>query len=132
VAGNSDIHQPELGDRGGNAPISGDISLNTIAWDYAPWLERYKRRLLERWVAPPAYSLGLLKDGGWALIQVEFSPQGRMLRCDLLAQQGHELLIRAADNAVRYLTPVDPLPANFPEPTLILRIRMIYPKIVPR
>lgn len=132
VTGNSDIHQPDYGDPGGNVALSGEISLNTIAWDYAPWLERYKRRLLERWIAPPAYYLGLLKDGGWALMEVEITPSGKMVRCDLLAQEGYHTLIEAADNAVRYLSPIDPLPAGFPEPTLILRIRMIYPPYVRR
>src|SRR5262249_40075860 len=130
--GNSDIQQPDLGDYGGNAAPTGDISLNTIAWDYAPWLERYKRRLLARWIAPPAYYMGLLRGGGYAVIEVEIAPSGKMLRCDLLAREGYETLIEAADNAVRYLSPIDPLPAGFPEPTLVLRIRMIYPKVVRR
>jgi len=132
VTGNSDIQQPDLGDPSGNAALTGDISLNTMSWDYAPWLERYKRRLLERWIAPPAYYMGLYRDGAWVVMQVEIAPNGKMLRCDLLAQQGADVLVQAADNAVRYLSPIDPLPAGFPEPTLILRIRMIYPKVIRR
>jgi len=128
--GNSDIQQPDLGDPTGNAALTGDISLNTMAWDYAPWLERYKRRLLERWIAPPAYYMGLYRDGAWVVMQVEITPSGKMIHCDLLGQQGAAVLVQAADNAVRYLSPIDPLPAGFPEPTLILRIRMIYPKVI--
>ena len=71
--------------------------------------------------------MGILKEGGWAVIEVEISQSGKLLRLDLLDQQGHPSLIRAAQNAVRSTATMEPLPADFPEPTLILRIRMIYP-----
>src|SRR5262249_19897685 len=105
---------------------------STTAWNYAPWLERYKRQLLRQWAAPPAYELGLLKEGGWAVIDVEISRSGTMLRCELRDQLGHPSLILPARNAVEAVSPVEPLPESFPDPTLILRIRMIYPKLVPR
>ena len=50
----------------------------------------------------------------------------------LLDQQGHPSLIRAAESALRSMAPIEPLPTDFPEPTLILRIRMIYPRIRPQ
>jgi hypothetical protein len=116
----------------GNVGLLGDVSLNTIAWDYAPWLQRFGQQLRERWYAPPAYYLGILKDGGWAQIEVEISKSGQLLRLDLLEEQGHPSLIRSAQNAVRSMSPIEKLPADFPEPTLVLRIRMIYPKVRPR
>ncbi len=128
-AGNSDIDQPEMQNADGNASLLGDVSLNTIAWDYAPWLQRFGRRLLDRWYAPSAYMYGILKEGGYATIEVEFSKSGKMLRMDLLDQQGHPSLIQAAQNAMRSANPAEALPADFPEPTLILRVRMIYPKV---
>ena len=131
-AGNSDLDQPEMSNPEGSAALTGEVSLNTIAWDYAPWLQRFERQLLGRWFAPQAYYLGILKEGGWAVVEVEISPAGKMLRLELLEQQGHPSLILAAQNAVRSMAPIEPLPKNFPEPTLILRIRMIYPKIRPR
>jgi outer membrane biosynthesis protein TonB len=131
-AWSSDVPQPEMDNPGGNAPLAGDVSLNTTAWDYAPWLDRYRSRLLSLWFAPPAYSLGILKEGGWAEIEVEISRSGQVLRVDLLGQQGHPSLIRAAESAVRATAPTDALPADFPEPTLILRIRMFYPQLRPR
>jgi outer membrane biosynthesis protein TonB len=126
-AGNSAIDQPEMAHPEGNAATLGDVSLNTIAWDYAPWLQRFGSQVMERWYPPPAYSLGILKEGGWALIEVEISRSGKLLRLDLLDQQGHPSLTRAAESALRSVAPIEPLPADFPEPTLILRIRMIYP-----
>ncbi len=128
VAGNSDIPQPGMDNPDGNAGLSGDVSLSTTDWDYSPWLQYFGRELMRRWIAPPAYYLGLLKDGGWAQIEMEITPAGKVLRCDLVGQQGHPSLILAAQSAVRSMNPVEPLPKDFPEPTLTLRIRMIYPK----
>jgi outer membrane biosynthesis protein TonB len=126
-AGSSGNEQPEMAHPAGNATDLGDVSLNTIAWDYAPWLQRFGSTLRERWFPPPAYLMGILKEGGWALIEVEISRSGKLLRLELLDQQGHPSLTRAAESALRAMAPIEPLPADFPEPTLILRIRMIYP-----
>lgn len=128
-AGSSDIDQPEMDNPNGNAGLTGDVSLNTVAWDYAPWLQRFGRQLMHRWIPPPAYSIGLLKEGGWATFEVEISPAGQMLRLQVLEQQGHPLLESAAESALRNMNPIERLPSDFPEPTLILRIRMIYPRV---
>ncbi len=127
TSGNSATDQPGMHRPEGNALLLGDVSLNTIAWEYAPWLQRFGMQLRERWYAPPAYILGVLREGGWAVIEVEISRSGKLLRLDLLDEQGHPSLIRAAQSALRSMAPIEPLPADFPEPTLILRIRMIYP-----
>jgi hypothetical protein len=125
--GNSATDQPEMTRPGGNAGFLGDVSLNTVAWEYAPWLQRFGMQLRERWYAPPAYIYGVLRGGGWALIEVEITRSGKLLRLDLLDEQGHPSLTHAAQSALRSMAPIEPLPADFPEPTLILRIRMIYP-----
>lgn len=128
----SDLPQLAMDNPGGNAELTGDVSLNTIAWDYAPWLDRFRSRLMEKWFAPMAYRMGILKDGGWAVIEIEISRSGQMTRFELLEQQGHPSLITAAQNAVRSTAPFEALPSDFPEPTLILRLRMVYPQIRPR
>ena len=131
-SGHSDFYQPEMDNPEGGASLTGDISLNTMAWNYAPWLERFGRKLMQRWIPPPAYSLGILKDGGWAIVEVEISRSGQLLRLDRLEQRGHPSLAVAAESAVHSMAPYESLPADFPEPTLTLRIRMIYPKVRPR
>lgn len=128
-SGRSDMHQVQMENPDGNASLTGDVSLNTTQWEYAPWLERFGRRLMHFWSAPPAYYMGILKDGGWAVVEVEIAPSGQLLRLDLLEEKGHPALISAATSAVRAMAPMEHLPADFPEKTLILRIRMIYPKI---
>ena len=126
--GNSDIRQPEMDNPAGNAPLSGDVSLNTTAWDFAPWIQRFGRRLMSAWIAPPAYYFGVLKEGGWTVVELEIAPSGQVLRMDVLEEQGHPSLIRAATSALRTISPMEKLPADFPEKTLILRVRMVYPK----
>ena len=132
VAGGSDIHQPEMDQPDGNAELTGDVSLNTTAWDYAPWLQLFGRKLMRWWFAPPAYYMGLLKEGGWALFQVEVARSGKVLHLVLLEQQGHPSLIRNAQSALANVSPLEPLPADFPESTLVLRVRMTYPRARPR
>ena len=123
------MHQAEMNNPEGNASLTGDVSLNTTEWDFAPWLQRFGRRLMQTWYAPTAYYMGILKEGGWAVVEVEIAPSGQLLRLDLLEEQGHPSLILAATSAVHGLAPMERLPAGFPEKTLILRIRMVYPKI---
>jgi hypothetical protein len=130
--GNSDIRQGEMDNPEGNADLTGDVSLNTIEWEWAPWIKRFGRRLMRVWVAPPAYSYGLLKEGGWIVAEIEIARSGEVLRMDVLEERGHESLINSATSALRRTAPMEPLPANFPEPTLILRVRLVYPKIRPR
>jgi len=131
-SGGSDIHQPEMDNPDGNADLFGDISLSTTAWEYAPWLQDFERKVMRGWFAPPAYSYGLLKEGGWGLFRVEVSRSGKMLRLDLLDQQGHPALIRNAQSALHNAAPLNPLPADFPESTLVVRVRMTYPRIPSR
>ncbi len=129
--GGADIRQPGM-DSDDNAGLTGDVSLNTTAWEYAPWMERFGRQLMDHWVAPLVYSMGVLKEGGWCVLEVEISRSGDILRLDVLDKQGHYSLTQAAVSAVRSLAPVEKLPADFPEKTLVLRLRMIYPRIRPR
>ena len=127
--GGSDFFQPEMAAPGGNATSFGDISLNTTAWDYAPWLERFRRALMQHWYAPGAYYYGILREGGFAVIEVEIAKSGEMSRMDLLREKEHPSFTAASMQALKSTAPFEALPKDFPEPTLILRIQMIYPKI---
>lgn len=129
---NSPIGQDEMDNPEGNASLTGDVSLSTTAWEYAPWLQRFGWKLKRNWIAPTAYYLGVLKEGGWVVVEVEIARSGQVLRMDVLEQQGHPSLIHAATAALQAMSPMEALPATFPDKTLILRVRMIYPKIRPR
>jgi hypothetical protein len=130
--GTSDIRQGEMDNPEGNAELTGGVSLNTIEWEWAPWVKRFSRKLMRVWIAPPAYSFGVLKEGGWTVVEIEVARSGEMLRMDVLEEHGHPSLSNASTIALRSTAPMEPLPANFPENTLIMRVRLVYPKIRPR
>lgn len=123
--GMQDIFQEEMHNPGGDSALFGDISLNTLAWPYAPWLQRFRRDFVRNWVAPYAYYLGLIH--GWTLVEIEIDPSGRMIRLDVLEEEGHPSLGQQSVASFKATAPFRPLPPNFPEPTLILRIKLIYP-----
>jgi len=125
--GMQDIFQEEMHNPGGNAALFGDVSLNTLEWAYAPWLQRFRRDFVRNWVAPYAYYLGLIN--GWTLVELEIAKDGRLLRLDLLDQQGHESLSQQSIASFKATAPFRPLPKDFPEATLILRIKLIYPPL---
>jgi hypothetical protein len=112
----------------GNATLFGDVTLNTTAWEYAPWLERFHRELMRRWFAPTAYYMGMLRDGGWALFELEVARSGEVMRLDLVEEEGHPSLTLASRGALEATAPLEALPSDFPEKTLIMRLRMVYPK----
>jgi len=122
--GNSDILQEAM-DAATNAAGAGDIRLSTTAWDYAPWLQAFRRALLERWHPPQAFFLGLIE--GWAVVEVEIARDGTMLRVDVLQEDvDHWSLTDAAVQALRRAAPYRPLPAGFPEQTLRVQVRFSY------
>lgn len=122
----SDIYQSEAENPEGNAGPYGDISLNTWAWDYAPWLQRFKRDFINLWHAPYAYYMGMIH--GWTLVEVEIARNGEMRVLNLLGEEGHSSLTAASLAAFRAVAPFRPLPEHFPEETLILKIKLIYPQ----
>jgi hypothetical protein len=131
--GSLNMRQGEMDYPNGNAALTGDVSLSTTEWAYAPWLERFREKVMAAWHAPNAYSLGILKEGGWTVVEMEIARSGQVLRMDVIEEQGHHSLTLAATSALRSISPpMEALPADFPEKTLVLRIRMFYPKLRPR
>ena len=109
-----------------NANATGDIRLSTTAWEYAPWLQAFRRALLARWNPPQAYFLGMIR--GWALLEVEVARDGSVLQVNVLDQKvDHWSLTDSAANALRRAAPYRPLPDTFPDETLKLQIRFTYP-----
>jgi hypothetical protein len=124
-SGGEDLPQEAMSNPEGNVSLSGDISLNTVAWDYAPWLQRFRRDLQKRWYAPYGYYLGAIH--GWTVVELEIARNGDLLRMDVLDEEGHESLKNSSVGALKGAMPYQPLPDHFPKESLILRIKMIYP-----
>jgi hypothetical protein len=126
-ANGSAYFQDEMNTPGGNVSLFGDISLNTLNWDFAPWIQRFIRDYHRNWLPPYAYwSLGLIS--GYQLVDIEVAPDGRVLKLEVLEEEGHEALRESTLTTFRAFAPYHPLPGNFPEPTLKLRVKVIYPR----
>jgi hypothetical protein len=123
--GSSDILQEAMSNPEGNTQLYGDISLNTIAWDYAPWLQEFRRRVIQRWRAPYGYYLGVIN--GWTLVELEIARSGELLRMEVLGEDGHESLKNASVGVLKAVKPYRRLPDHFPEESLILQIKLVYP-----
>ena len=123
--GRDSIYQEEMDNRLGNVPLFGDISLNTVAWNWAPWLQRFAREFHRTWVPPYAYWIGLIEGG--QLVEVEIDRDGTLLRLEVKEEEGHESLREATLGNFRSIAPYQPLPEDFPEPTLRLTVRVTYP-----
>ena len=126
-ANGSAYFQDEMNNLGGNVSLFGDISLNTLNWDFAPWIQRFIRDYHRNWFPPYAYgALGLIS--GFQLVDIEVAPDGRILKLEVIEEEGHEALKVSTLTTFRAFAPYQPLPADFPEPTLKLRVKVIYPR----
>jgi len=121
-----DLYQPQMESPEGNTSLDGEISLNTTAWDYAPWLKKFRRQFLSNWSAPYGYRLGWIH--GWTMVEVHVAPDGTMIQLEKLAEEGHKALHTASMYAFEASAPYTPLPDDFPEDRLILQIRLQYPQ----
>jgi outer membrane biosynthesis protein TonB len=106
----------------------GDISLSTYAWEWAPYINAFKRKLYTVWFTPAAYHrLGLIY--GQTVIEFSISKEGKLLYYKVLDHQGHESLEKSSVNAITAVFPFKKLPDHFPEESLTITARLIYPKL---
>lgn len=108
-----------------NAPLPGDITLSTQEWEFAPWMEWFRRAVSERWQAPIAAQMGMI--GGVVICRIEVSPAGELLALDVLESNvDHVSLEEAVVYALEAIKPYRPLPDHFPDETLGLTARFVY------
>jgi outer membrane biosynthesis protein TonB len=123
-----DLRQLGMRNPAGNAALFGDISLSTTAWEYAPWLQAFRRAVMERWLPPAAYRMGLID--GWVQTRVEIARDGSLVGVQVLdADVGNPSLTDAVVYALTAPAPFHKLPSGFPDPTLGLTIRFVYPPV---
>ncbi len=95
---------------------SGQLSLSTYAWAYAPYLRHLRDAISARWYPPYAFDMGLVEGEGAIFFRV--LPDGSTPRIEIVSDSGHPSLVRAARNAVDHAGPLPPLPDHFPDPWL--------------
>jgi outer membrane biosynthesis protein TonB len=106
----------------------GAISLSTYEWEWAPYINAMKNKLERVWYAPTAYyRLGLIH--GYTVIRYTVDRSGNMTDMEVLYQEGHNSLEISSVSAIKALFPFLPLPENFPEETLTITVKLIYPDL---
>ncbi len=107
---------PEVDQRLTRATSGESFSLNTTAWDYAPYLARLKQRIEGHIFPPPAFYYG---TAAWvSRVRFRIAPDGRLMSIALIDHRGVENLQYVATDAVRGAADYEPLPPGFPEPYL--------------
>jgi hypothetical protein len=103
----------------------GGFSINTTAWDFAPYLLDLKQRIKQHWIPPLAFTaLGAIH--GYTKINFRIYPDGRMEALDVVETRGHESLHRSSMNAIKGAAPFRPLPKDFPEDYLDITFGFYY------
>jgi hypothetical protein len=122
--GFSSIFQEALANPDGNAALSGPLSMNTTAWINGFWMQRFRRDVSAKWVAPYAYNIGMIH--GWTVVHLEVDRSGELLSLAVIDEAGHYTLKDASILAIQDSAPFLPLPTEFPEETFVVRIKMVY------
>lgn len=106
----------------------GGMTLNTYAWEWAPYLNKLKRKHHSVWTVPTAYSrLGLIH--GYTVLFLKISKQGILTEMKVLEHKGHESLKDASVQSMQASFPFQPLPEGFPEEYLEINATLVYPDL---
>jgi hypothetical protein len=116
-------HRPE----GFEADLVGDFALSTYEWEWAPYWLAFKRKLNRMWFAPPAYFMGLIH--GHTILKFTVHRDGTMTNLQILRHVGHESLEQSSFGAIEAVFPFLPLPEDFPDETLEVTVKLIYPDL---
>lgn len=104
---------PETDQRVTRARAGSTYSLNTMAWEFGPYMERLKRRIEEHVFPPPAFYYGA---AAWATrVRFRIAPDGRLESLELLDHRGVRNLQHVALSAIEGAADYEPLPLDFPE-----------------
>ncbi len=123
-----DFSQKESGSQGAGVAYVGNYSMNTYEWNFSPWMKKWVNQLHRHWKAPYAYThLGIIN--GATVIRMVIRKDGRVESFEVLETDGHASLHEASEAAVKAFAPYSPLPADFPEPYLVLTMELRYPAL---
>ena len=123
LEGKSEVLQRDF-----DAELIGDFALSTYAWEWAPYMREFLKKLKRVWFAPPAYyQLGLIH--GYTIVQFSITRDGQLKDLKVVRHTGHVSLEESSVNAVQSTFPFLPLPKNFPDPELKIKLKMIYPDL---
>jgi hypothetical protein len=116
AAAGARLPAPEVDQRLTRAEAGSAFSLNTTAWEWAPYMQRLKARIEEHIAPPAAFYYG---TAAWiSRVRFRIAPDGRLMDFRLLDHRGVENLQYVALDAITGAADYEPLPPGFPEPYL--------------
>lgn len=111
-----------------NAQQIGEFALSSYEWEWAPYMLDFLDKLRRVWTVPPAYSkLGLIY--GQTIVYFKMDRAGGLVDMRVLEHKGHHSLQTSSANAIQSCFPFKPLPADFDEEFLEIKILLIYPNL---
>jgi outer membrane biosynthesis protein TonB len=116
---------PAFRNTGSTRASVGGISINTTAWDFAPYLLDLKHRIKQHWIPPLAFTaLGAIH--GYTKINFRIYPDGSMEALTVVESKGHKSLHKSSENAIKGAAPFRRLPDHFPEDYLDITFGFYY------
>lgn len=108
-----------------SSPEFGNFSFNTYKWDYAPYMLMMKKKIRQNMVLPYAFThLGAIS--GEVIVFFSVLPSGVVNRMEVINSDAHYSLENSSLNAIKSSSAFDPLPRNFPEEKLEVKVRFVY------
>jgi outer membrane biosynthesis protein TonB len=107
--------------------LVGAFALSTYEWKWAPWFLEFEKKFHRNVYVPAAYQMGLID--GYTELWFKVDRNGNLMDYKLLKYVGHSTLKESTINAVVNSAPWNPLPSDFPDEYLELRVRFIYPNL---
>jgi len=106
----------------------GALTLSTYKWQWAPYINAMKNKLTRVWFPPSAYyRLGLIH--GHTILKFTINRNGDITDLEILDHKGHKSLQLSSSQAINALFPFLPLPEDFPDETLTIIAKLIYPDL---
>jgi outer membrane biosynthesis protein TonB len=130
LTGNQSSAQQRLPEAGlenqqSRAPELGGFSLNTYAWDFAPYMLWLQKRVQRNIYPPPAFTrMGIIS--GRTMLRFRINRDGTLLGMELLGYDGHKSLMETSVRAVQLSAPFRELPKDFPEDYLEVTAQFEY------
>jgi outer membrane biosynthesis protein TonB len=119
------LEAPRFRNDGAAHASVGGFTINTTAWDFAPYLLDLKQRIKQQWIPPLAFTaLGAIH--GYTRINFRIYPDGHMEALSVIEERGHDSLHRASENAIKGAAPFRALPDDFPEDYLDITFGFYY------
>jgi len=103
------------------------FTMNTYEWSYDYYIENWASDLQRWWRAPTDYRMGRIPEGGSVWLRIEMDREGNLKGYEVMESEVSNEMELKVIQAVTLSMKRPALPEKFPEETLIINWRFIYP-----